>query len=156
MKRFHMSVKIRFLSCLVVTKLTTILDSFINGFHMFFKIWFPSCLVVTKFTTEFDSFVNRFHMYFKICFSSCLIVTLISESSDKNKIRGFRRLNLLGRGAVWEVLKVWTFRNIFLRAPLTELKVDTIWSTLYLQDTSTMHKNVRCMYLLREMSFCRW
>ena len=43
---------------LLVTKITTIYNSFMNRFHMSLKVDFPNCLIVTMLTTIYNSFMH--------------------------------------------------------------------------------------------------
>ena len=63
---------------LLVTKITTIYNSFMNRFHMLLKEDFLSCLIVTMLTTIFYSLVHRFHMLLKVTFLIFLIVALLT------------------------------------------------------------------------------
>ena len=51
------------LSYLIVTKITTIYNSFMNRFQMLLKVDFPNCLIVTMLTTIYNSFMHIFLMF---------------------------------------------------------------------------------------------
>ena len=66
------------LSCLIVTKLATMLNSIMDRLHMMLKVSFLSFLIATKLATIFNSIMNRLHMLLKAAFLSCLIVTKLA------------------------------------------------------------------------------
>ena len=77
MDRLHMILVLKATSPsgLIVTRLTTIFNSFMYRFKLLLKVAFPICLIFTKLTTMFISIMDRHHMLLMVAFLSYLIVT---------------------------------------------------------------------------------
>ena len=74
MDRLHMILVLKATSPsgLIVTRLTTIFNSFMYRFKLLLKVAFPICLIFTKLTTMFDSIMDRLYMLRKVAFFSLL------------------------------------------------------------------------------------
>ena len=108
--KLHMLSKSLFQSCLIVTVHTTIFNSIVNRLHMLLKSLFLSCLIVTLHTTIFNSIVNILHMLLKVLFPSCLITTLRTTILNSN----MNRFHMYAKTYFPGCLIVTMLTNIFI------------------------------------------